>query len=144
MKIHLKRSNDAVRFEISNERGHTVMVEGGKNAGGEGLAPSPTELLMMSQAACTAIDVVELLKKMRQPVQDLEIELTAQRAQDQIPKIFTDIHLHYKIFGDIKSPKADRAISLSLEKYCTVTKMIDKVARITYSFEILEKDVSSL
>jgi putative redox protein len=81
MKIHLKRSNDAVRFELSNEHGHKVLVEGGKNAGGEGLAPSPTELLMMSQAACTAIDVVELLKKMRQPLQDIEIELNAQRAR---------------------------------------------------------------
>lgn len=137
MKIYLKRSNDAVRFEASNERGHTVMVEGGRNVGGEDLAPYPTELLMMSHAACTAVDVIELLKKMRQPVLHLEIELDGQRAQDQIPKLFTTIHLHYKLYGNIQSAKADKAISLSIEKYCTVSKMIDKVAKITYSFEII-------
>ena len=65
MKIHLKRINQSVLFEASNERGHTVRIEGSKSIGGENSAPSPTELLLMSQAGCTAIDVVELLKKMR-------------------------------------------------------------------------------
>ncbi len=137
MKIHLKRINDAVRFEASNERGHSVIIEGGRSVGGEDQAPYPTELLMMSHAACTAIDVVELLKKMRQPLQHLEIELDGQRAQDQIPKLFTAIHLHYKLYGDIDSSKADKAISLSVEKYCTVSKMIDQIAKITYTFEII-------
>ncbi len=137
MKIYLKRVNDAVRFEASNERGHTVMVEGGRSVGGEDQAPYPTELFMISQAACTAVDVIDLLRKMRQPVQHLEIELDGQRAQDQVPKLFTEIHLHYKLYGDIQSSKADKAISLSIEKYCTVTKMIDQVAKITYTFEII-------
>ena len=68
MKIYLKRTNQAVLFEATNERGHTVNIEGSRNIGGEDSAPSPTELLLMSQAGCTAIDVVELLKKMRQPL----------------------------------------------------------------------------
>jgi len=137
MKIYLKRVNNAVRFEASNERGHTVMIEGGRSVGGEDQAPYPTELLMMSQAACTAVDIVELLNKMRQPVQHLEIELDGQRAQDQIPKLFTTIHLHYKLYGNIQPAKADKAISLSVEKYCTVSKMIDHIAKITYTFEII-------
>ena len=74
MKIYLKRTNQAVRFEATNERGHTVSIEGSKDIGGEDSAPSPTELLLMSQAGCTAIDVVELLRKMRQPLEHLEIE----------------------------------------------------------------------
>ncbi len=137
MKITLKRVNTAVRFEATNERGHTVTIEGGTTIGGQDLAPSPTEYLLMSHAGCTAIDVVELLKKMRQPLDHLEIEMDGQRAQDQIPKVFTAIHLHYKLFGNIKESKADQAISMSIEKYCTVSKMIDQVAKITYSFEIL-------
>ena len=141
MKIHLKRVNDIVRFEASNERGHTVLIEGGKSVGGEGLAPYPTELFMMSQASCTAIDVVELLKKMRQPLQHIEIELDGQRAQDQVPKLFTHIHMHFKLYGDIQSSKADKAISLSVEKYCTVTKMIDHIAKVTYSFDILSQQI---
>lgn len=138
MKIHLKRVNDAVRFEASNERGHVVYIEGNRNIGGEDLAPSPTELLLMSQAGCTAIDIVELLKKMRQPVDHLEIEATGERAQDQVPRIFTSIHLHYKIYGRVKPAKAEKAITMSITKYCTVSKMIDQVATITHSFEIFD------
>ncbi|MEP6646276.1 MAG: OsmC family protein [Saprospiraceae bacterium] len=140
MKIYLKRSNDAVLFEASNERGHKVIIEGGRSVGGEDRAPYPTELFMMSQAACTAVDVIDLLKKMRQPVQHLEIELDGHRAQDQIPKLFTAIHLHYKLYGDIKQAKAEKAISLSIEKYCTVSKMIDHIAKITHSFEIITNE----
>jgi putative redox protein len=139
MKIHLRRVNDAVRFEATNARGHKVLIEGSKNIGGEDIAPSPTEYLIMSQAACTAIDVVELLKKMRQPLTGLEIESDAERAQDQVPKLFTHIHLHYKVYGDVNPAKAEKAISLSIEKYCTVSKMIDHIARITHSFEIIRE-----
>ena len=91
----------------------------------------------MSHAACTAIDVVELLKKMRQPLTHLEIESDSERAQDQVPKLFTHIHLHYKIYGNVKKAKAEKAISLSIEKYCTVSRMIDHIAKITHSFEII-------
>lgn len=137
MNISLKRVNDTVRFEATNARGHKVLIEGSKNIGGEDLAPSPTEYLVMSHAACTAIDVVELLKKMRQPLTHLEIESDSERAQDQVPKLFTHIHLHYKIYGNVKKAKAEKAISLSIEKYCTVSRMIDHIAKITHSFEII-------
>jgi len=137
MKIHLKRVNDAVQFEATNARGHSVLIEGSKNIGGEDIAPSPTELLIMSQAACTAIDIVELLKKMRQPLTHIEIDSEAERAQDMVPKLFTHIHLHYKIYGDVDPGKAEKAISMSIDKYCTVSKMIDGIAKITHSFEII-------
>ena len=137
MKISLKRVNDTVLFEATNARGHKVLIEGNKDIGGENLAPSPTELFIMSQAACTAVDIVELLKKMRQPLMHLEIETTAERAQDQVPKIFTHIHLHYKIYGNVKEAKAEKVIAMSIEKYCTVSKMIDHIAQITHSFEII-------
>jgi putative redox protein len=140
MKIYLKRTNQAVHFEATNERGHTVNIEGSPNIGGEDSAPSPTELLLMSQAGCTAIDVVELLKKMRQPLEHLEVETEGHRAQDQVPKVFTHIHLHYKLYGDINPKKAEKAISMSIEKYCTVSKMIDKVAALTHSFEVIHSD----
>jgi len=139
MKIYLKRTNQAVRFEATNERGHTVNIEGSKDIGGEDSAPSPTELLLMSQAGCTAIDVVELLKKMRQPLEHLEIETEGFRAQDQVPKVFKRIHLHFKLYGNINPAKAEKAISMSIEKYCTISKMIDQVAMITHSFEVLDQ-----
>jgi putative redox protein len=138
MKVFLRKINDRVLFEASNSRGHTINIEGSRDIGGEDSAPSPTELLLMSQAGCTAIDVVELLKKMRQPLEHLEIETEGHRAQDQVPKIFTGIHLHYKIYGDVQPEKADKAISMSIEKYCTISKMIDQVAKLTYSFEVIK------
>src|SRR5687768_9335562 len=140
MKITLSRVNQAVRFEAKNERGHAVIVEGGRGAGGEDQAPSPTEYLMISQAACTAIDIVELLGKMRQKLKHIEIEAEGTRAEDQIPRIFTGIHLHYKLYGEIKKSKAEQAINMSIDKYCTISKMIDKVAKITYSLEILPEE----
>jgi putative redox protein len=137
MKIHLKRVNDTVLFEATNARGHSVLMEGSATIGGEDVAPSPTELLIMSQAGCTAIDIVELLKKMRQPLTHIEIDSEAERAQDMVPKLFTHIHLHYKIYGDVDPAKAEKAISMSIDKYCTVSKMIDHIAKITHSFEII-------
>ena len=140
MKIHLKRVNNTVRFEATNTRGHKVLIEGSKNIGGEDIAPSPTEYLVMAHAACTAIDIVELLKKMRQKLQHLEIESTSERAQDMVPKLFTHIHLHYIVYGDVDPSKAEKAISMSIDKYCTVSKMIDSIARITHSFEIIRRE----
>jgi putative redox protein len=136
MKIHLKRVNESVLFEASNARGHTVRIEGSRNIGGTDTAPSPTEFLIMSHAGCTAIDVVELLKKMRQPLIHLEIDVDAPRADNEVPRLFRNIHLHYKIYGNVSPVKAEKAISMSIEKYCTVSKMIDQVAKITHSFEI--------
>jgi putative redox protein len=137
MKVFLKRVNNSVLFEASNGRGHTIKIEGSRDIGGQDSAPSPTELLLMSQAGCTAIDVVELLKKIRQPLEHLEIETEGHRAQDQVPKIFTGIHLHYRLYGDVNPEKADKAIAMSLSKYCTISKMIDHVAKLTYSFEVI-------
>lgn len=138
MKIYLRRINDTVLFEAENERGHLARVEGNSAIGGQDSAPSPTEYLMISQAGCTAIDIVELLRKMHQPLRHIELEAEGHRAQDRIPKVFTHIHIHYKLYGHIKPEKAEKAISMSIEKYCTVSKMIDQVARITHSFEIIE------
>lgn len=141
MKIYLKRVNNSVLFEATNGRGHTVRIEGSRDIGGTDSAPSPTELLMMSQAGCTAIDVVELLKKMRQPLHHIEIETDGYRDPNRIPKVFTGIHLHYKLYGNVLPEKAEKAISMSIEKYCTVSKMIDHVAKITHSFEVIQQDI---
>jgi putative redox protein len=137
MKISLKRVNNAVLFEATNSRGHTIRIEGSSDIGGTDSAPAPTEYLLMSHAGCTAIDIVELLRKMRQSLRHIEIEAEGRREKDNVPKVFTGIHLHYKLYGDVTPEKADRAIGMSVEKYCTVSKMIDRVAHITYSFEIL-------
>lgn len=137
INISLKKAKDQVLFEAHNDRGHIVYVEGNELIGGTNSAPSPTEYLVIAHMSCTAIDIVELCRKMRQPLSHLEIESKAIRAEDQIPRIITDIHLHFKLYGNIKPAKAEKIINMSVEKYCTVSRMIDKVARIKTTFEIL-------
>jgi putative redox protein len=139
MKITLKSTGQPAQFEAKNERGHTVVVEGRREFGGRDAAPSPTELLLMSQAGCTAIDVVTLLRKMRQSIANLEISSEGFRTPGQIPNVLDRIHLHFRIFGEVDPDKAEKAITMSIEKYCPISKMIDQVTQITHSFEIMDK-----
>ena len=138
MKVTLKRLNKDVLFEGANADGNTIQLDGSPEIGGEGKGMRPTESLLVSIAACSSIDVVLLLKKMRQQLDDINVEITGERAEDQVPKIFTKIHLHFILTGDIKTEKAAQAIQMSAEKYCTVAKMVDSVAEITYDFEIVK------
>jgi putative redox protein len=137
MRIKLKLLDAGVLFEAETARGHRVRVEGARELGGTDSAPSPMEYLLISQMGCTAIDITEMLRKMRQPLVHLAMDAEAQRAEDQVPRVFNHIHLHYVLYGAVSPEKAARAIDMSVNRYCTVSKMIDRVARITTSFEIL-------
>lgn len=139
MKVTLKRLNKEVLFEGANAEGNTIHLDGSPDIGGEGKGMRPTEALLVSIAACSSIDVVILLKKMRQQLDDINVEITGERAEDQVPKIFTKIHLHFILTGNIKEEKAAQAIQLSADKYCTVAKMVDSVAEITHDFVIVNK-----
>ena len=138
MKVTLKRLNNDVHFEGINLDGNTIHLDGSPEIGGEGKGMRPTESLLTSIAACSSIDVVVLLKKMGQQLDDIKVEITGERAEDQVPKIFTKIHLHFILTGKIKEEKAAQAVKMSAETYCTVAKMVDKVAEVTYDFEIVE------
>ena len=136
MKVQLKRVNNSVRFEAKNVAGNSVLIEGGPDIGGEGKGVRPTEALLMSLAACSSIDVVLILKKMRQQLDDIQVEVDGERALDEVPAVFKKIHLIFHLTGQIKPEKAAQAIQLSVEKYCTVAMMLDKSVVITHSFTI--------
>lgn len=136
MKINLKRLNDAVHFEGINAHGNTIHMDGSEAIGGEGKGVRPMELLLFGIASCSGIDIVSLLKKMRQNLEDIQVEVTGEREEGAVPAVFTDIHVHYKIFGDVKEDKAQKAVKMSMEQYCSVSKMIEKAAKITYSVEV--------
>ena len=137
MKIRLKRLNDAVHFESTNEDGLSLQFDGTPEVGGEGKGVRPMEGVLMSLAACSSIDVVDILKKMRQSLTHLEVEVEGKRAEDQVPKVFTDIHLHYILGGDLKEEKVARALELSVTKYCSVIKMLEQTVKVTYDYKIL-------
>ncbi len=139
MKITLQRVNQAVRFEGVNSAGNTVIVEGSPEIGGEGQGMRPMELLLVSLASCSSMDVVSILKKMRQPLEDLRVEVEGQRATDQVPAVFTGIHLRFVLKGDLRADRVEEAIRLSVDKYCSVGRMLDKTAEITYEWTMNDK-----
>jgi putative redox protein len=126
---------DGVSFVAETGSGHAVVVDGAPDAGGRNLGPRPMELVLAGTVACTAFDVVWILKKARQPVEDCVVEAQAERAEDD-PKVFTRIHLTYRLSGKgLKRAQVERAVKLSKEKYCSATLMLAKTAAI--SFEIV-------
>ena len=101
--------------------------------------PRPMELLLMGLGACTMMDVASILRKRRQPFTDLQVRMTAERAEEH-PKVYTQIHLEYVVEGEGVDPQAvERAIELSQTKYCSASAMLEKAAKITTSVRIVEK-----
>lgn len=134
MKARVKWIGD-VSFVVETASGHAVVVDGARDAGGRNLGPRPMELVLAGTAACTAFDVVWILKKARQPVEDCVVEADAERAAED-PKVFTRIHLTYRVSGKgLKRAQVERAVRLSKEKYCSATLMLAKTAEI--SFEVV-------
>ena len=98
---------------------------------------SPMKLLLLSVAGCTAYDVVMILQKMREPVKGLEVEISGERREEH-PRIYKRVNLHYKIYGDVNAEKAERAIKLSQDKYCSASAHVKlSGADVTYSCEII-------
>jgi putative redox protein len=96
------------------------------------------ELVLIGLGGCSAYDVVDILEKGREAIESVVVELNAVRA-DQVPKVFTRIHLHYVVKGrGLKPEKVERAIALSVEKYCSASAMIAKTAAITHDFDVVE------
>ena len=125
-------------FVAESGSGHAVVVDGAPDVGGRDLGPRPMELVLMGTGACSAIDVVHILRKARQDVADCVVELESVRA-DEDPKVFTRIHMHYVVTGKgLATNQVERAIKLSKEKYCSATIMLAHSAEITYDFEVKE------
>lgn len=125
-----------VAFVGESAGGHRVLMDGPPENGGRNLGPRPMETLLLGMGACTSYDVVHILQKARQEIQDCRLEISATRAETD-PKVFTEIHLHFIVVGkDLQEKQVDRAINLSAEKYCSATIMLGKTAKITHSFVI--------
>ena len=118
--------------------GHAIVMDGPKEAGGNNLGIRPMEMLLLGMGGCTTIDVLSMLKKMREEVRDCRAEISAERADDH-PKVFTKIHIHFVVEGvDLDEKKVGKAIGLSADKYCSASIMLGKTATVTHAFEIHE------
>ena len=119
--------------------GHAVVMDGAPESGGRNLGIRPMEMLLIGLAGCTAFDVVHILEKGREAVTSCDVEASAERKATD-PKIFTAIHLIYKLKGrKLKQAAVERAINLSAEKYCSASIMLAKTAKITHSWTVEEE-----
>lgn len=130
--------SDAERFIASASGKHAIVVD----AGAEKTANSPMELVLEGLCACTAIDVVSILKKKREPFTSIEVYAEAERAPEP-PRVYTEIKLIYKIGGKVARKAVEDAVRLSEEKYCSVAGMLNKTAKITYAIELDQADGSA-
>ena len=120
--------------------GHAVVIDGAPEHGGRNLGMRPMEMVLTGAAACTAFDVVLILKKARQPVADCVVTAEAERAPEE-PRVFTRIHLVYAVAGRGLDPRqVERAVKLSKDKYCSATIMLGRTAEISYEIAITEGD----
>ena len=137
MKARIKLA-EGITFVAESGSGHGIVVDASPDVGGKNLGPRPMELVLMGAGACSAVDVVHILRKARQPITDCVIEMDSTRA-DTDPKVFKKIHLHYVVTGRGLAPaQVERAIKLSKEKYCSATIMLAATCEITFDFEVRE------
>ena len=135
MKARVKWLEDLMLVGESGS-GHAVVMDGPPDIGGRNLGVRPMEMLLLGMGGCTAVDVMHILKKARQPVTDCVVEVEAERAVTE-PKVFTQIRVHFIVTGkDLSDSHVKRAVALSAEKYCSASIMLGKTAKISHTYEV--------
>ncbi len=125
---------EGMTFDATTLSGHSLVLDAPK-PGGNNRGPSPVELLLVALAGCTAMDIVSILKKKREPLEGLTVSVEGTRA-DTDPRVYTDIELVYHVRGRVKPQALAHAIELSETKYCSVGIMLAGTAKITTRYEI--------
>ena len=128
----VRRRNAAVHFVAETDSGGRVPIAGAPAVGGQGLGARPMELVLSAQGGCAGIDVVGMLARLRQPVDDLIVTVEGDRTTGE-PAVFERIHLHFAVAGPTDERAVRRAVELSMDKYCSVARMLERSATITYS-----------
>lgn len=124
-----------MKMEALTPSGHSVIMDAAPDVGGTNQGPRPMELLLVSLAGCTAMDVISILRKKRQPLEGFAMEVRGERAPEH-PKVYTDIDVLYIVKGNVDPQAVVRAIELSVTKYCSVSAMLRRTARIRYRYRI--------
>lgn len=137
MEVTLSHTSGA-QFVGETGSGHAIVIDGPEDIGGRNTGARPMELMLLSVGACSAVDVLHILRKGRAPVADCKVRVTGTRA-DTDPKVFTAIALHFTVIGSgLKAAQVERAVALSAEKYCSASIMLGASATISHSVDIQE------
>mgnify|MGYP001098404587 CR=1 FL=1 len=125
-RIALERVNDAFGFEAKDANGHVVKIDTSPETGGVNYGVRPMQLLLMGLGGCSGIDVLSILKKQRQEVKDFNIRLEGEREQGVEPSLWKEVTIGFEIGGQVEQDKADKAVALSMNKYCSVAETLRK------------------
>ncbi len=137
MKIEMRKTAASpFSMESLNETGQTVQLDGSPDIGGMNAGMRPMELLATSLGECSAIDVINILRKMRQEPRDMRITINAKRREGVVPATFESIHAHSTFFGEFSEEATQKALQLSFEKYCSVKKILEPTSAVNHSFSI--------
>lgn len=137
MKARIKWVQD-VMFVGESGSGHAVVMDGAPDAGGRNLGVRPMEMLLLGLGGCSAFDVMLILKRSREAVTDCVVDIDAERATTD-PKVFTKIQMNYTVTGRaLDRKKVERAVQLSMEKYCSASAIMAKTAELSHTITIVE------
>ena len=134
MKVSIQRVGKDLQFDAQNPNGNVVRIDGGSEKSGM----RPMELLLTAMGSCSAFDAVLILEKQRQVVNDFSVEVVGQRPEEGAAKPYESIHLNFKLSGEVDPDKTQRALSLAVDKYCSVSATFRPETKITFDFEIFE------
>lgn len=136
MEINLVRKSGKFNFEAQNSGGFTVDLDAKTEIGGEGKGFRPMEMLLIGLGGCSGIDVVNVLTKQKEPLDDVKISIKATRKDQEMPPIFDVINIHFDLYGALSVQKVERALAMTFEKYCSVSNILERSATLNYTYTI--------
>ncbi len=138
MQIKLNRVDKDFNFEATNEDGNRISIDGAVSIGGHQKGMRPMQLLLAALGSCSAIDIVSILRKQKQEIESFDIEVEGAREPVGVEgySLFKTIVVHFIFKGNIDADKVERAVKLSMKKYCSVSKTLEPTATITYKITL--------
>ncbi|PHQ79690.1 MAG: hypothetical protein COB65_12280 [Thalassobium sp.] len=136
MKITLEKQDGKFHYVATGTNGTEVQIDGSPAIGGEDKGARPMEMLLMALGGCSCIDIGVILERQRQTLEGMSVDIEGERVSGKEPSLFDKIHVTFHAKGDLDEKKLNRAVSLSMEKYCSVAMTLEKTAEITYSITL--------
>jgi putative redox protein len=138
MRVEIQRTNENYKMEARNEGGNTIIIDNNKGGGGEDLGFRPMQMLLAALGGCSLIDIISILKKQKLEPFDLKVIIDGERETGKDITLWKTVHAHFIFKGNVPKEKAERAVQLSIEKYCSVSKTLEAGGtKITSSVEVL-------
>ncbi|WP_266204708.1 OsmC family protein [Pontibacter kalidii] len=137
MEVNLTRVDQDFHFVAEGASGVEINIDGSPEIGGHNAGARPMEMLLMGLGGCSAIDIIQILKKKRQQIDSFKINVKAEREQGELPSVFKQIHVHFILGGPLEELKVQQAIQLSMDKYCSVAAILYHTATISYTYELV-------